>query len=61
MSKPNYSKAVDAVVYGATTRDLTSDDWMRLAMAALDQAGMNGATQKRIAALIGLTVDGGGK
>lgn len=33
-----YDARVDAVVYGATTRDFTRADWRRLAVAALDQA-----------------------
>lgn len=35
-----YGARIDAVVYGcAATADYTREDWLRLALAALDQAG----------------------
>jgi hypothetical protein len=41
-----YDTRTDAVVYGCdATRDFTHEDWIRLAMAALDQAGLDAAEQ----------------
>jgi len=36
---PDYSLAVDAVVRSEEASDFTTADWLRLAVAALDQAG----------------------
>lgn len=37
-----YGKRIDSVVYGCdATSDYTREDWIRLALAALDQAGVS--------------------
>lgn len=39
----SYVQRIDAVVYGSDTSDYTREDWIRLALAALDQAGVSPA------------------
>lgn len=43
----HYSERVDAVIYGSPiTADYTREDWLRLAYACLDQAGLPGDALK---------------
>lgn len=46
-----YGGRVDAVVGSPLVSEFTRDDWKRLAMAALDQAGLSEAEQREIAML----------
>ena len=50
----NYSPQVDAHVYGVKDEDgcQTPNDWIQLAMAALDQAGLSKSRQETIKARI---------
>ena len=50
------NKLVNDVVYGAETEGFTEKDWLELAMAALDQAGLSLAEQNRIRALLPVDV-----
>ena len=46
------NKLVNDVMYGPGTRGFTAQDWLELAMAALDQAGLSLAEQDRVRALL---------
>lgn len=47
--RAGYGERVDAVVYGSpATADYTPADWARLALAALDQAGLSRHEQERV-------------
>lgn len=51
--KAQYDSKTDAVIYGSSlTSDFTREDWIRLALAALDQAGLDKVTQDMITASI---------
>ena len=44
--KTQYDEKTDAVIYGAATKDLVEHDWVRLAVAALDQAGVRWRSER---------------
>ena len=39
--KTQYTDRVDAVVYSQIVKDFTKEDWAALALACVDQAGVN--------------------
>ena len=48
-----YSPKIDQVVYrGVAIRDFSQGDWLKLAMAAIDQAGISVKTQEEVADLL---------
>lgn len=54
MSNPiEYSERIDPVIYGDAARKLTPDEWLIVAMAAMDQAGLSPEVQDRIAEELG--------
>lgn len=48
MSKINYSEKIDPAIYGEATKGFTKEDWIELAIAALDQAGVSAEGQRLI-------------
>jgi hypothetical protein len=52
-----YDPKTDAVVYGDVTKDFTKEDWVRLALACLDQAGIHDFDQAYIGADIEKALD----
>jgi hypothetical protein len=48
-----YGRKYDKVIYSKWTSDFTEDDWIYLAFAALDQAGITRNQGRRIAEILG--------
>ena len=52
-SENGYGAPIDAIVYDSpATCDFTAADWLKLAFAALDQAGATANLQARVRAII---------
>lgn len=47
-----YSTTIDPVIYGPATNGFQRADWIALALAALDQAGVRHPEHKRIVAIL---------
>jgi hypothetical protein len=45
---PQYTEAVDAVIYGPHGQDLDEIGWVDLALAAMDQAGVSAVIQDEV-------------
>lgn len=41
MKEVQYSQKIDKVIYSEHTRDFAKEDWIKLANAAFDQAGLS--------------------
>lgn len=52
-----YDEKSDPVIYGSLTDDFDPIDWARLALAALDQAGLPLQEQKHIRELVEKQLD----
>lgn len=49
IKRTQYDPGTDAIIYGSDTTGFGSNEWIRLAMAALDQAGLSKYEQNCVA------------
>lgn len=52
MSTIQYSTTIDPVIYGRATTGFERADWIALALAALDQAGVKRREHEKIVAIL---------